>query len=271
LAYSIQVSRNFCSLFFAIFIAVLARSSAFAATQAFDGLSAILGVQIQRNASTSNVSYHYENKFSNSLNPPGVSRDDSYILSGQELKGMPSLGILYVKSTRVIIWGFSAALNFGSPNSVTNEKFDFYRPSNSWDAPRGFEMTTILTPKTDLRISFEPGISLSSNSMAYLRLSYYQLNEFVTTQTKVTYGLIDPIFTEASSDETFKGTGVGVGVRWKYNEKTFIEASFDQVTYEAQTMTASSMTSVPDEVTLSQSQELTPRWSVYGISFGFQF
>jgi hypothetical protein len=216
------------------------------------------------------VSYTYVNKYSGSLSPPGFSLNSSYQIKGKETVLFPSVELRYIGAPLGLLVGVSVAVS--QPTlELSCESFDFPSPTGVYDRPRGFTTTTKVDPIFNVSGAIEPGIALGNSAMAFLRLSYHQFQARIDTRSSLTGFLLTPKLTSAKTNVTFQGTGLGIGLRFRFSDQVFIQPLAEVVQFADVPAPASTLTSSAEEISVTQTQKVSLRWSAISLSAGVHF
>jgi hypothetical protein len=242
----------------------------FAGSPSFNGFWLFLGGQSMTNSSTSVSNYDYSNRYSGSLSPPGFEIRDSYTLKNDQVVGLPSAHFLFVQTDGNFTFGLSLTGTYHPAMKISSTPFNMASPTGTLDIPRNFAMTTEIKPAFDIDFAFEPTYSMASDLMLFLKLAYHQMNADVVTQTSVN-GLGYPIINEISQNYRFEGGGAGLGLRILHSPRFVIEGLLEYVLFSPVTVRGSSLRSPPDEIAISQSQDVSLRWNVFSLTFGYKF
>jgi len=78
-------------------------------------------------------------------------------------------------------------------------------------------------------------------------------------------------FNEVSKNHHFEGAGAGIGLKFLYSPNIAIESLLEYFVYKSLTAQGSSLISTTDEVTVSQTQEVSLKWNVFSLAVSFRF
>jgi hypothetical protein len=247
-------------------------TASYANTTNFEGMSISMGGSFSSDQSKLTNHYDYNNLYGAAAD---ASAAGSYGLdTSPSLDFIPSVQGSYTKAlTKNFYLGFVAGVDLSkTEDTPTSDSIVFPNPSSRSDAVDGFASSTKLESKNHLFVGLEPSYALTDNMLGYVRVAYHQMKTNVKSMASAsTSNLTDPVFTDADTDVTFRGVGVGFGATYFISPAYFIKAGAEWIQYQSKDVAGGSLVSASDEITLTQTETVKPAYLNVGIQVGYKF
>lgn len=239
------------------------------------GFSLSVGGSFFTNQTSSKVSYDYQNLFGGSLGAPGFEVYDSY--DTQSIAGLQN-GVK-IKLSHVgrffgrVMLGLSLNALYGPDLKTSIQSYTFTDSTGAPDNPATYELDSSFQPKPDLSVGFEPGFLIGDSLLVLFKISAHNMNATVNSSipATVTGTTGAPVTTQTSISKNFLGYGAGVSLRFSLNEHLYYDLSGEAVEFLGQKIDAPSLSNANDEITITQTQYITPKWTEVTVAFGYFF
>jgi opacity protein-like surface antigen len=240
----------------------------------FRGFWISFGAEGQHSLVDTQTDFRYVNLFGGNVSDPrSTNLAGTYPLLQDDLPDiLPKieLGYTEVLCDRITL-GVAGAVDL-SERKTTLFSPSFTFPGTQGDNPSGYLMSSDVIQTGHFSVILEPGYALTRRLLLFPSFSYHYLQAEIRTSSSFNAG-VNPagVIVNPTTHEVFSGFGVGGGIKYLFHKNWFVKTGAEWIFYETHKVAAPSLTSVPDEIFLTQTQIIDPSSLAVKILVGYQF